>query len=176
MFYDADGRMIRKIDAVGTEEKFFYDPLNRMIESIDVLGNRRFFAYDKLGNVITERFFETRAGHFWLLFRSERTYDELGRLVKSSVNEFESPVEVIGVDVKNAFVQHGPGELRTTLYFYDKNGHMTKKITPRGQETTMEYDKVGRLVMRIDANGNKIKYRYDKHGNLVRYDIEAIVP
>ena len=177
-YYDADGRRIRSINLMRIEAKFFYDSLNRLIESQDSLGNKRIFTYDKLGNVLIDRFFEKRNEKFYLLTRFECTYDELGRLTKKSLNVFDNPVEVIGgeIDVQTAFVQHGPGELQTTSYFYDKNGGVIKVVNPSGRSIIKtEYDKVGRRVKVIDAYDNEVIYLYDKNSNIVRSDKMEVI-
>ncbi|MBQ1688063.1 MAG: hypothetical protein II073_02145 [Lachnospiraceae bacterium] len=63
-------------------------------------------------------------------------------------------------------------EFLTTTYAYDKNGNVTKIVTPEGYEITREYDLLDRKTKETHVDKTSgiertTEYRYDKAGNLV---------
>ncbi|PWU59246.1 hypothetical protein DLE60_17385 [Micromonospora globispora] len=112
--------------------------------------------YDKLGAEICTRFFERRDDGYVLLARSEMTYDELGRAVRAAVNRFEQPLgPVPRHQLRSAWRDTpGPGQLLTTLAFYDAGGLVVRTLDALGGEATSTYDALGRLSTHTDAVGN----------------------
>ena len=172
--YDADGRVVNRIDARGNRESFALDAFGRVISHQDALGHIVRRDYDKLGKMTVERAFEKRTDGYYLLTRNERKYDELGRAIRYSVNRFDEPVgPVQSEDLPIAFlIDSVPGSTSlVTQVFYDSQGRVKKIIDPLQRAYSYdEYDAFDRLLLETDALGNRIRHRYDAHGNLVRLD------
>jgi YD repeat-containing protein len=50
--YDAQGRVVRTIDALGNSNQTFYTPLGKVDYTIDKLGNTNRLFYDARGNLV----------------------------------------------------------------------------------------------------------------------------
>ncbi|MGH9099296.1 MAG: hypothetical protein ACRDV8_03585, partial [Acidimicrobiales bacterium] len=170
--YDDDRRPVRSIDPTGAATTYTLDAFGRTVLEENPLGHVVARDYDKLGAEICTRFFERRDDGYVLLARTEITYDELGRAVRGGVNRFEQPLGPVAHGQLRAAWRDtpGPGELLTTLAFYDAGGLVVRIVDALGREVTSAYDALGRLLTQTDAVGNVERNAYDAHGNLVRCD------
>ncbi|MCI1477821.1 MAG: DUF6531 domain-containing protein [Clostridium beijerinckii] len=137
---------------------FKYDEENRLIEVNDKYGAKAKYKYDCLNKKTYESFkindTTTKAIHY--------IYDKVGNLIqkKEEINGgFVSP-ETAGRNV-----------WAITSYEYDKNGNITKIITPKGFEIGRVYDKADRLIEqheKDETNGifRSYVYKYDKANNI----------
>ncbi|MEW6079368.1 MAG: right-handed parallel beta-helix repeat-containing protein [Thermodesulfobacteriota bacterium] len=190
--YDAEGRMIQKTEAAGTDDervtRYTYDAAGNLTETrvigtpdivttmtYDSLGNQTSvtdpeghtttFTHDLMGNVLTRI---DDDNHVWTY-----TYDASGNMLTA-----EDPLH------------------RVVAYEYDASGRKTKEIGPDDRQTRFEYDLVGNLVRQIqvlnendpsqnlvtqfayayggkltgtiDPEGAVTDYEYDSRGRLVK--------
>lgn len=174
-FYDADNRLERTIDARGFVTKFAYDVFGRLVDSGDAKGNRVIRHFDKIGNLLVECLYEKLAENaFVLLFRREFSYDELGRMIVSAVNKFDHVSPITAIELENAFLESGPGELLSNQCFYDNIGNVVKEVDHDGRAFISEYDLLGRVTHQTDPNGNEVRVRYDKESNIVRVERKEV--
>ncbi len=54
---------------------------------------------------------------------------------------------------------------RTTLYSYDSNGNLQRRINANGTIVDYEYDSLNRLTRMAYPDGSTVSYRYDANGN-----------
>lgn len=173
-FYDADGRVVRVIDARGGETRFTYDVFGRPVQIEDALGNRLLRRYDKLGNLLVECVFEKSGPDaFVLLSRRAFGYDELGRRILTGANRFETQEPADATQLAS-LLQAGPGPFLAVRSFYDNAGNLVRQTDEDGREVTAEYDALGRVVAQMDTLGNLRRFRYDTEGNLLRLDREEV--
>ena len=167
--YDDNGNKVLEkhgLDLVNEEEicyrcneiNFKYDKENRLIEVSDKYGAKAKYRYDCLNHKIFESFKinddTTKAVHY--------IYDKVGNLVerKEEINgKFISPD-----NDRNIF--------SITKYEYDKNGNVTKIISPNGFERGRVYDELDRVVEEheIDETNGIFRskvYEYDKADNII---------
>jgi|GEM_PF-351203 len=137
---------------------FEYDEENRLAEVKDKYGAKARYKYDCLNNKTYESFkindTTTKAIHY--------IYDKVGNLIqkKEEINGGFVAPETVG---KNIWA--------ITSYEYDKNGNITKIITPKGYEIGRVYDKADRVIEqheKDEANGifRSYVYKCDKADNI----------
>jgi RHS repeat-associated protein len=175
-YYDADGCMIRIVNARGFEMRFTYDAFTRPVQTEDALGNVTVRRFDKLGNLLVECMHEKQAdGSFLLLAWRQFTYDEIGRRITAAASRFDDPPAVAAADLQTAFLDSGPGTLLTLQYYYDSLNNLVREIDQDGREFVSEFDILGRAVRRVDPYGNEWRLAWDKEANLVRLDRQELV-
>ncbi|SDP16473.1 RHS repeat-associated core domain-containing protein [Clostridium gasigenes] len=138
---------------------FEYDKENRLIEVKDKYGAKSLYKYDCLNNKIYESFKINGTTNKIIHYN----YDKVGNLIekKEEINgKFVAP-ETKG---KNVWA--------ITSYEYDKNGNITKIITPKGYKIERVYDEIDRVIEQYEkdeANGifRSNIYKYDKANNVV---------
>jgi|GEM_PF-1697233 len=156
-YYDAVGRLINEVDALGIEHKTMYSPggkklgvwqtggiseeykfdgAGNCVEIIDANGNKSVFAYNAQTQI-------TKATNP-LGAAVSYTYDKLGQ----KLSETDSQGNI-------------------TRYEYDDIGNLTKVTDALGNSERSEYDAVGRLAKTVDKNGNAVTYSYDDTLNLL---------
>ncbi|OOM11653.1 RHS repeat-associated core domain-containing protein [Clostridium saccharobutylicum] len=137
---------------------FKYDEENRLIEVKDKYGAKARYKYDCLNKKTFESFkindSTTKAIHY--------IYDKVGNLIQKKE-------EINGTFV--APETKGRNVWAITNYEYDKNGNITKIITPKGFEIGRVYDKADRLIEqheKDEVNGifRSYVYKYDKANNI----------
>lgn len=138
---------------------FKYDEENRLIEVKDKYGAKALYKYDCLNNETYESFkindTTTKAIHY--------IYDKVGNLVQKKE------------EINGGFVApetKGRNIWAVTSYEYDKNGNITKIITPKGYEIGRVYDKADRVIEqheKDEASGifRSSVYNYDKADNVI---------
>jgi RHS repeat-associated protein len=100
--------------------------------------------YDTFGNVKTQ---EDATG-----VKTTNTYDIIGRLTKTSVNNSQSS-DPLGV--------------ATTTFTYDASGRIKSTTDALGRVVTNDYDANGRLVKQTFADGTFTEHEYDEVGNCI---------
>ncbi|WP_315069728.1 RHS repeat-associated core domain-containing protein [uncultured Clostridium sp.] len=140
------------------EIQFKYDEENRLVEVKDKYGAKARYKYDCLNKKIYESFKindnTTKAIHY--------IYDKVGNLVQKKE------------EIDGSFISPntaGQNIWSITNYEYDKNGNITKIITPKGFEIERVYDKADRLIEqheKDETNGifRSYVYKYDKADNI----------
>jgi len=188
--YDKAGRRIEEkrspeyVDENNFTQKwnvifYSYDRNGRIVRISDSTGAQLEYAYDCLGNRILEK---------------ARINDSTVKTIRycyNSVGLLERKVdEICGSDLP---ANINGKAMAQTIYEYDKNGDVTKIVSPEGYQTlmrydgsdrivqltkccktgierttTFEYDKAGNLVKEVDCNGNAINYDYDSMNRRIR--------
>ncbi|KNY27945.1 RHS repeat-associated core domain-containing protein [Pseudobacteroides cellulosolvens] len=137
--------------------RYEYDKNSRIVKIYDSTGAQAEYGYDCLGN----RTFEKARINDKTCRVIRYSFDSLGRLDKK-IEEIDGEDLTVGSKGK---------ALAQTVYHYDKNGNLTKVLSPLGYETEMFYDAADRLIQTIKrekgAASQTHYYKYDKQGNLV---------
>ena len=174
--YDAEGRLVRHIDAFGKVIELGHDPENRREVVTNRLGQSRVLEYDARGNVIRET---DEAGHVTV-----RTYDgrdnllserdSLGRTTTftySADGDLVSQKDPLGNET--VFTYNTRGQLLSvtdprggvTASIYDISGNLTSTTDALGSVTSFTYDAAGNLLTTTDAEGGISRFEYDAFGN-----------
>lgn len=192
------------------KEKFEYDAAGRQVRAIDALGFSETYAYDKAGNRTS---FTNKKGDTWTY-----VYDAMGRmteekspLVALAWQATEGSVSVsvadgrvvtrMAYDALGQLVSRteaaGRPEERTTTYVYDAAGRQVKVnqgwapvydaasdslatsgvVGPAEKSAKLEtvtfYDTLGNAVANVDATGAPSQKAYDALGR-VAYEVDAL--
>ena len=171
--YDGDSRVRTLIDARGHRSTFSCDPFGRVVQTEDRLGNITRRDFDKRDEVTVTRVFEKRDDGYYLVARSEASYDELGRQIRNAVNRFDAPQGPLQKQaLATAFLTTAipGGDLPASAVFFDARDRPVRTLDALQRETRYEYDALGRLHAVTDPLGNQVINRYDAHDNVVRRD------
>ncbi|WP_253198410.1 RHS repeat domain-containing protein [Clostridium gasigenes] len=138
---------------------FEYDKENRLIEVKDKYGAKSLYKYDCLNNKIYESFKINGTTNKIIHYN----YDKVGNLIKKK-EEINGKFVAPETKGKNVWA--------ITSYEYDKNGNITKIITPKGYKIERVYDEIDRVIEQYEkdeANGifRSNIYKYDKANNVV---------
>ncbi|NFA44216.1 hypothetical protein EXM65_17010 [Clostridium botulinum] len=165
--YDKNGNKILEkhgIDAIFEDEicnnyneiYFTYDKENRLIEVKDKCGAKARYKYDCLNNKIYESFKINDTTNKIIHY----VYDKVGNLI-------EKKEEIDGKFISSK--NKGKNIWSTTKYEYDKNGNLTKIITPKGYEIVKVYDEIDRVIEEHETNNifRSRVYAYDKANNII---------
>jgi RHS repeat-associated protein len=137
--------------------------------------------FDKLGNITISLFFEKRGnGNYYLLKRSEFTYDSRGNKIIQTDFLFDTPI--LTADIGNfpdrefttAQTQNAVTAL-ATQFFYDRNKRLFRQVNALGQVTTWQYDGTNRRILVQDDIGNYSRTLYDENSNVIRVDRHEMI-
>ncbi|MDX8356530.1 DUF6531 domain-containing protein [Sphingopyxis terrae] len=182
--YDAAGRITTVTDAAGNRTVYYYDALGRRIVEIDAAGTYTRHSYDAAGNVTETRVYATAvtvpaagggsppAAPSGASRATSFTYDDLGRLLTSSVAGATT-----GAWNGSAWVSSASAI--ATAYEYDANGNVVKATDAGGNIVWSYFDKLGRKTAQVDAGGYLTAWTYDGEGNVLtetRYANAAAAP
>ncbi|MCP3935642.1 MAG: RHS repeat protein, partial [Actinomycetia bacterium] len=177
--YDAEGRLIRHIDAFGKVIELGHDLDNRREVVTNRLGASRILEYDDRGNVVREtdelgkvtvRSFDGRDN---LLAET----DPLGRTTAytyTSDDDLATLTDPLGN--VTAYTYDSRAQLLTvtdsrrgmTANVYDSRGNLTQTTDAQANVTTFTYDAAGNLLATTDALGNVTSFQYESVGNQTR--------
>jgi RHS repeat-associated protein len=160
IFYDALGRSVATVDALGADW-----PIAAIPEALPatVTGNVVRKAYDARGRVVSTTDALGRT--------TDVSFDNLGRKISST-----APAPVVGVARPvTRFAYDAVGNLTAvtdplgfvTTYGYDQLDRRTTVTDARGFSTVTPYDAVGSTTSVADASGNVTRYAYDRRNRLV---------
>lgn len=177
--YDAKGRIIRMVDALGFASRKEYDATGNLTASIDALGRRTEFDYDVRGQQIRVRYPDGT--------QEESHYDRNGNLIESVDRLGRSTFQVWDAAGRLLEIRHPDGTSERKVYNsagrlvlevdangnerrfeYDAAGHLSAEVNALGQRTEYGYDSQGRRTSRRDANGNLTRFQHDALGRPVR--------
>ena len=145
--YDADGNLITKTEAVGTDDErvttYTYDGENRLLTAtveadLNTEASTTTFTYDAKGNVSTITDPETNTTEFL-------EYDVMGNLLRMK----------------------DPGTHEWT-FAYDDMGRLTSQTDPLTNSTAYEYDGANNRKAIINAYLKRFEFEYDDHNNLIK--------
>ncbi|MCP5523216.1 MAG: hypothetical protein H7A46_16905 [Verrucomicrobiales bacterium] len=194
MSYDANGNLIEKIEAAGTDvvrtNSWVYNNLNQMLRHTDGRGNSMDYVYDDAGNLVRE--FDPSNPSYQTLYaydvRSNRTvvtnalghvtrygYDLQDRLITETnalghVTLYTYEEDNL-VEVETGRDGDTPG--RVVRYRYDDQGRRTQtlRVDEAGEEQVWEttgYDGDGRVITVANALGQTTRYEYDASGRRLK--------
>ena len=171
MSYDANGNLIKTVDAVDNDgdgkpdvTTLGYDAFDRLVEQTDAEGNRLAYQYDANGNRVRESRYgnsgiDGQAQEIWLSDIS-MTFDSVNRPYKRTDLILENGVPKGGLDntVDREVI---------TQMMYDRNNQVLSTVDDNNNTATSVYDGLNRLVTKQDANGNTQQFAYDNNGNVL---------
>jgi RHS repeat-associated protein len=156
LLYDAEGRLVGSVDALGRSVRVDLDASARPVRLVDLLGNATTLAYDPKAQVVTV----TEPGG--AITRVE--YAPSGLPVK--VTYPTGATRSYAYDARGRLIRLADAPGGTTQYEYDAAGRLASTKDAAGQPWRYEYDRAGRLVREIDARGGVTARAYDALGQL----------
>ncbi|ALI34756.1 putative deoxyribonuclease RhsA [Candidatus Nitrosocosmicus oleophilus] len=161
--FDAFGRIIRSIDALGWVTTKFYPDNGRSVEIKDPLQHVMRTDFDAFG----------REYRLIDALRNETvyTYDETNRIVMVTTPE--------GRQITTSKTRHGEtrsltdGRGNVIYYEYNLDGKPTSIVDPLGQIISQTvYDKSGRKIAMIDARGTVTRFSYNQRNYVVKKQVD----
>lgn len=146
--YDASGRLLQSIDALGRSTVMAYDGLDRLIARTDATGATTLWTYDDAGSRVALRFAHG--------LEQVSRYDRAGRLVAS--------IETQGSTV-----------LGETRYVHDALDRVVMIEDPTGLRRWTLHDAAGRPSAEIGARGRFVEHLYDAAGRRVQTVDHAVL-
>lgn len=170
--YDGLGRQIATIDGRGKETHAEYDALGRKTASVDPDGNRTSYGFNFLGELVavTNAMGEVVVYEYDL--RGRKAYEGGATYpVRYTYDIFGNKISM--VTYRDEMASGGD----ETRWFYDEASNcMTNKVYADGKGTLYDYDSNGRLIKRVWARGIETTYSYNAWGDLVRTDYSDDTP
>jgi YD repeat-containing protein len=141
--YDAQGRLMKVVDAAGNPVQMSYDS-TRSTETVqDALGNPTTYEYDDRGNIVTV--VDALGG------KTVSTYDANNNLL-SETDPLGRTTSYTYDGDGNKLTQTDPlGNV--TRFTYDPSNHLLSETDPLGNTTRNTYDARGNLLSTTDAAG-----------------------
>lgn len=179
--YDNQGRIVKQMDALGSQTSFDYTELranegflttvtNRtghtrklyhnmryeLVKVVDELGYVTYYTYDNDGNrtVLTDANGK----------RTVMTYDDRGNPL--TVQDPLGHTAKNTYDERNNLLTVTDASGRLTVYAYDDNNHMTSMTDANGNQTTYVYDSNGMLQKATYPDGGVSFFQYE-NGRLI---------
>ena len=152
--YDADGRLLQRLDGVGSGVKYEYDLAGAQRRIVSMGGASQELEYDARGRItgiVDGNGSETK----YLL-------DEWGRI--TGVVKADGSTERYAYNFAGDMVSSTDGEGHTTQYEYNRMGKISAIVDPTGERETYHYDGQGRLIRRTDRNGVTVELGYNLYG------------
>ena len=177
--YDANGRMIRQIDAYGNPIDMGHDIPNRIESVTNRLGHVTVHEYDENGNVVktTDALGGITTYTYDDLDNQLSKTDPLGRTTSWTYDADDnqtSEIDPLGNTTTTTYdARRNPLSMtdangNTTWFEYGDKGQLTNMVDAVGNSTmTLGYDAWGNLLSQTDALGNITTYAYDTSGNML---------
>jgi YD repeat-containing protein len=159
--YDAFGRVVSAVDAMGRTRSSAYDRNGRVLQTTDATGAVTAFTYDARGNVLTRT---DRTGK-----TTQYAYTAFNR--QMTVTTAAGVVSTVTANSYGQTITVTDGAGRTVSYAYDKNGAVTS-VTDGAGSTVNSYDKAGRVAEIVDARGVRTVYAYDAAGQVLTQTVD----
>jgi RHS repeat-associated protein len=155
--YDADGRLIRHVDAFGKAIEYTHELTANQEIVTDRLGHSRLMEYDDRGNVVRE---VDALGHQTL-----RTFDDRDHLL--SETDALGGTTTYTYDAAGNRTSVTDPEGNRTSYAYDEHGYVRTVTDARGNIRRDTYDSNANLLSVADALGNATVFTYDGRGEVL---------
>ncbi|THF72581.1 RHS repeat-associated core domain-containing protein, partial [Cohnella fermenti] len=139
-----------------------YDKSGRLLRAAGPNGRDTIQKYDAVGNLV-ERRQKVSDGNYDIV---RLAYDLRNRIISKTLLIKMSDLsedELADADYDDDYYDR---VLATTTYGYDRDGNVTSQKDAKGHETLFEYDYDKRLLKKIDSLQAVTEYRYDQSGNL----------
>ncbi|XXF78679.1 RHS repeat-associated core domain-containing protein [Myxococcaceae bacterium GXIMD 01537] len=154
--YDASGRLLRHIDALGKVIAYTHDIAGRQEVVTDREGGVHLRVYDDRGNVLVETNPEGEA--------TRRTFDENSDLL-TETDPLNNTTAYTYENRDLTSVKDPEGNI--TEYTYNARRQVLTAKDPRGKVTRNVYDPItGNQTSAQDAAGNITEYTYDSRGKV----------
>jgi RHS repeat-associated protein len=181
-FYDALGRSVATVDALGPDwpiaavpdalpatvttnvARTAYDARGRVAFTTDILGRTTDFGFDNLGRRVSATAPAPAVGAARSVTRY--AYDAVGNL--TAVADPLGFVTTYGYDQLDRRTTVTDARGFSTLTSYDTVGNTTSLTDASGNVTRYAYDRRNRLVTETDPLGKATSYAYDLVGNKIR--------
>lgn len=185
-FYDANGQVVRAVDALGNETRTDYDALGNVIRTTDALGNITVNVYDNRGQRIETQFPDgtlTRSVYDDLgrvIYTVDRyhptlpqgppngthiVYDKVGRVIKTErLDDVVIGVVTLPDGSKFSVLASVAALISMASTKYDEAGRVIESTGPDGQTTRFEYDNADRQIAVVDPLGSRTTFEYDLAG------------
>jgi RHS repeat-associated protein len=182
IFYDALGRSVATVDALGPDwpiaaipdalpatvttnvVRTAYDARGRVASTTDAMGRTTDFGFDNLGRKISSTAPAPAAGVDRPVTRF--AYDAVGNL--TAVTDPLGFVTAYGYDLLDRRTTVTDARGFSTVTTHDAVGSTTSVADASGNVTRYAYDRRNRVVMETDPLGKATSYAYDLVGNKVR--------
>ncbi len=160
--YDANGNIIKIIDALAGERSFTYDGRGLLLSFTDTAGNTTNLEYDQNGNL------KKATGPLGNV--NSFTYDAVGNIVASAagVGTAGEISSSFTYDALNRLLTSTNGGGAVTKMRYDKEGNLVNVENATGETTVVSYDELGRIVSIDDPVDGINKFSYDAGGNVIK--------
>lgn len=154
--YDAEGRVLARIDAMGNKTTTAYNLAGDVVAQTDARGNTSRFEYDQGGRItrVTDP-----TGGIWT-YGYCAAIGELCQLTDPNGNAMSKEFGVMGrVSSMTDSLGHS---MRVE---YDKAGRKLLELDANGNATRFTWDEAGRLLEVREASGAVTSFTYDRNGN-----------
>jgi RHS repeat-associated protein len=175
--YDADGNVVKTVDADGNATTYSYDLDNELTATTEPNGTVEKTGYDQDGNVVsqTDGAGDVTTYAYNALDRGVSTTDPLGHSTTYSYDpegnlitegDPSGQTTTNGYDADNELTSiHYSDSTPSVSYSYDSLGQRTQMVDGTGT-TAYSYDSLGRLTQVTDGAGSTVGYGYNLAGNL----------
>ncbi|HXP89912.1 MAG TPA: RHS repeat-associated core domain-containing protein, partial [Fibrobacteria bacterium] len=149
--YDAAGRKVEVVDALGRSTRTHYDPYDRVTLVGYPDGGFDSTEYDADGRKAATVDAMGR--------RTEFAYDDAGQL--TGVKEPSGDITTYAYDGSGNRISQTDAKHRTTTFHFDALNRQTAKVYVDGAVDSTEFDIAGNVSRHIAPNGDITVYRYD---------------
>ena len=149
--YDAAGRKIEVLDALGRSTRTHFDLYDRVTKVIYPDATSDSTEYDAAGHKTATVDAMGR--------RTAFVYDDAGQLVQ--VKEPSGDITTYAYDGAGNRISQTDAKHRTTVFHFDALNRQTAKVYRDGATDSTEYDIAGNVSRHIAANGDITTYAYD---------------
>ncbi|MDN8618028.1 Ig-like domain repeat protein [Variovorax ginsengisoli] len=164
--YDALGRQVAVIDALGHVNGQEWDAGGNLVREIHADEGEVIHSYDAFGNRV--RTVDAVANQSHSGASTGYLYDKLDRLIRTTRDDGAGRVisEFQRWDEVGRLVSTTNGESETIRYAYDLRGNLVRTTLAMGQATEAAYDALNRKIYEKDAKGSEAAWTYDYFGQL----------
>ena len=162
--YDKAGRLVRVSGPNGRETAQEYDPAGNVVKVrkkiSDGYDEATRFTYDSRSRKIAESLL-VRTGDVSEGELAEARFDDeyADRVLSTATFRYDKNGNVTGQTDANGYA---------TVFAYDLDNRLIRKIDPLQAAFVYRYDRKGNLTEEIDAKGVSVRYEYDELDRLVR--------
>lgn len=165
--YDADGRYVSVIDALGNPiQQQNYDRLaERRATVLDANGNPTELLYNERGNVIEET--DAAGNVTYREYNDPRNPDLETRIIDRAGNVTDRQYDARGnvTQVTELGPQSAPlADPAVTQFAYNSRNDVTQITNANGASTVFSYDAAGNLLTITNAENNSSSFAYDASG------------
>lgn len=187
--YDANGRLLEKVDANGVTTRLEYDARDRLtrvevVPAAAIHGEVTLHTYDDAGYLIGTRLPDGTGLSYGYDDAGRRisVHDTAGNQILYTLNaagdrireEVFDPQRTLATTLARTFdalgqlkSEHGADPASAAHYTYDNRGNeLTEHAPLRAAASGRRYDALNRLVATIDPLQGEVAYRYDAQDNL----------